>query len=207
MDRLIYISLLLLLMAFGCVPNDSEILRQTYIHDNGDTIDTICIYYNGGMDKIYVKNRGNEGWCNIINEPNPIIYDIKKDTIIVRYNLCHSPRNSDIVQTTYIEQIFAGKTRYVVKGEFNYYYNGNAIGSIDGKPFDSIYCYYIDSISHIKDTISFFCGRNLLYKANQRNVVYNLGKNNTSWEAFYPTFIKKDDYVYKIINSIYFVKK
>ncbi|MBO7227989.1 MAG: hypothetical protein J6V33_10455 [Bacteroidales bacterium] len=204
MNKLLCILSLLLLMAFGCSPNDPESLRQTYIHDNGDTI---CIYYNGSMDEIYVKNHNGEGWCNVINEPHPIIHDIKKDTIIVRYNLCHSPRNSDIVQTAYTEQIFVGKSKYFVKGEYDYYYNGNAIGSIDGKPFDSIYHYYIDSISHIKDTISFFRGTNLLYKANQRDVVYNLDKNNTSFEAFYTTFVKRDDYVYKIINSIYFIKK
>lgn len=205
MDRLICILSLLLLMVFGCAHNDTEILRQTYILDNEDTI---CVYYNGDVDKIYVKNHDAEGWCNIINEPcHPIIHDIKNDTIIVRYNFCHSPRNSDIVQTAYTEQIFAGKSRYVVKGEFNYYYNGNAIGSIDGKPHDSIYYYYVDSISHIKDTISFFRETNLLYKANQRDVVYNPEKNNTSCEVFYSTFAERDDCVYKIINSIYFVKK
>lgn len=187
---------------YGCSSTNREKPSQVYFSDNGDTI---SIYSDGSNDIIFIKGHGGEGWCSITNEPHPYIHDILKDTIVIRYDYMHDTCDPDTVITGYLKQLDIGQNKYTIKVELNYLYNGNAIGSIEGIAWEDNYSYLVDSIVHWKDTVYFFKETDVLYRANQRNVICNYQKGY--WEVFYANNVLRDGRVYKMKNSIRFIQR
>lgn len=202
MERLIIISFLFVLSVYGCSTSDTRKPRQVFFSDNGDTI---FLLSNGNNDMILIKSHGTEGWCDIINEPQPYIHDAAGDTIFIWYDYMHSADTPDTILNNCIGKIDIGQIKYVIKGVHNYFYNGNAIGCINGVDWDYNYSYVVDSVAHIRDTVYFHKGNSFIYKAKQSNVIYNCTKG--CWEVYYASDIFKDSCVYKIKNCIRFTQR
>jgi hypothetical protein len=203
MERLVYILLLTLLIQ-GCSSNPVEKTRQIYYSNSGDTV---SIYSKENVDILFVKGPNGNGQCELINEPQPMIQDIINDTIIIQYDYMHNVYNRDTLLLGYIKQVNSNEDcKYVVKAYYNYFYNGNSIGSIDGITWDYNYSYFIDDVVHDRDTISFYRGTDLLFKANQRFVCYD--NKNEIWEVYYLDSNKRDDnMVYKMQKCIRFIRR
>lgn len=202
MERLNIIFFLLLLSVYGCSTSDTRKPRQVYFSDNGDTISLLS---NGNNDMILLKSHGKEGWCEIINEPQPHIHGAAGDTIFIRYDYMHSTDIPDTIINNCIGKISIGQFRYVIKSVHNYFYNGNAVGCIDGVDWDYNYSYVVDSVAHIRDTVYFHKEDSIIYKAEQSNVIYN--HKIGCWEVFYASDILKDGCVYKMKNCIRFIQR
>ena len=203
MERLIFIFIILLF--FGCrcdsTSTNREKARQVYYSNKGVTV---SIFPNGDNDIIFIQCPMGEGWCNVTNDPQPLIHDIVNDTIILQYDWMHNVLDADTVLTGFIKQLVIGQHNYVIKGEFVFFYNGNAIGSIKGMAWDNNYLYYVDSVSHKRDTVCFYKGAIILYKSNQRNVVYDCQRGY--WEAYYPSEELRGGHLYKMKKSVRFKK-
>ena len=201
MERLNTIILLFVLSVYGCSTTDMDNPRQVFFSNCGDTI-ALCS--NENNDKLLILSHGKKGSCSIINEPQPYIHNVAEDTIFIWYDNMHGVNDLDTLITVYINRVNVGHSVYMVKGVHNYFYNGNAIGHIDGVDWDYNYSYLIDSVVHLKDSIYFIKDATVLYAANQRDVTHNHQKGY--WEAFYTHEVVRENNIYKMKNCIHFVK-
>ena len=120
--------------------------------------------------------------------------------------MMHTPWTEDTIKQGFIEKVDVEGHIYVIKGEYRYYFNGWSVGRIDGMYWDEDYSYTIDSVVNIKDSFYIYKGTDILYKANQRDVEWDMV--NKRWLVSYvDSFQNVDGYTYKMRNHIYFVKK
>lgn len=213
---LILLLLPLLMMVVSCQRNSDRIIRQTYYVD-----DTSCVYLcpiqstYGEKAEIIVKTGDKEGKCEIsyrenpysYHEITPYIYDVYEDTIVVMYEMTHTPWTKDTEEVWFVEHVdVEGCGNYVVKGVYRNYYNGWSVGRIEGMNCDEDYSYVIDSVVSINDSFYVYKGKDIIYEAHQRDVEWD--SENGYWKVSYTdSFLNADGYVYKMRNDIRFVKK
>lgn len=206
----------LLFIVVSCHRNNEQYIRQSYYID-----DKTCVCLRpiqstyGDKAEIAVSIGDKEGFCEIpyrnnpysYNEIAPYIYDVYEDTIVVMYEMTHTPWTKDTEEVVFIEQVeVEGYGKYVVKGICRNFYNGWSVGKIDGMFWDEDYLYAIDSVVNIKDTFYVYKGTDNLYKAHQRDVEWD--SENGYWKVSYiDSFLNADGYVYKMRNDIRFVEK
>lgn len=213
----IIVLLLLFMMVVSCQHNNDLSIRQTYYID-----DTSCVLLHpiqstfGDKAEIIVKNGKKEGKCEIsyrespysYHEIAPYIYDVYDDTIVVMYEMIHTPWTKDTSEVVFVEQVeVKGGGKYVIKGVCRNYYNGWSVGRIDGMNWDEDYSYTIDSIVNINDSFYVFKGKDIIYKAHQRDVEWD--SDERYWKVSYMDSFKNDDdgYTYRMRNDIRFVEK
>lgn len=212
----ILLLLPILMMVVSCHRNNEQYIRQTYYID-----DNICVCLRpiqstyGDKAEIAVIIGGKEGICEISYRENPYsyheiapyIYDVYEDTIVVMYEMTHTPWTKDTEEVWFVEQVdVEGYGKYVVKGICRNFYNGWSVGKIDGMFWDEDYSYAIDSVVNIKDSFYVYKGTDNLYRAHQRDVEWVL--ENGYWKVSYiDSFLNADGYVYKMRNDIRFVEK
>lgn len=83
MERLNIIIFLFVFSLYDCSTTDSRNPRQVYFSNSGDMT---SLFPNGNTDKMLIRSHGEEGWCDIINEPQPHIHGIVGDTIFIWYD-------------------------------------------------------------------------------------------------------------------------
>lgn len=179
MGRLILLLLSFVLILEGCSVVNDCMPRQVYYTDNADTI-RLC---QGGNNVIlFVKGARGEGQCTLINEPKPYIHDVFDDTIIVYYDVFHEANNIETDTLYYITRVKSNDDiNWFVKGVFNRY-NGNVIGTVDGTTWDSGCFYYIDSVVHMSNMVTFYRNDNIFYCTDQKYVSYDHEKG--LWECY-----------------------
>lgn len=202
-----FLSLVILVLFMSCQNNEDNLyVRQTYYIDDYTSV-YLCpkesVY--GNRAEIVVKIGDAEGKCEISYEENPYIYDVINDTIIVRYEMMHTPWTEDTIKQGFVENVDIKGHKYYIKGEYRYYFNGWSVGRIDGMYWDENYSYPIDSVVNIKDSFYIYKGTDILYKANQRDVEWDMV--NKRWLVSYiDSFQNVDGFTYKMRKIIRFVE-
>lgn len=202
-----FLFLVILVLFMSCQNSEDNLyVRHTYYID-----DHTCVYLcpieteYGNRAEIVIKNGDAEGKCEISYEENPYIYDVINDTIIVRYEMMHTPWTEDTIKQGFVENVDIKGHKYYIKGEYRYYYNGWSFGRIDGMYWDEEYSYTIDSVVNIKDSFYIYKGTDILYKANQRDVEWDMV--NMRWLVSYiDSFQNVDGFTYKMRKIIRFVE-
>ena len=205
----------LFMMVVSCQRNNDRIIRQTYYID-----DTSCVLLcpirstYGDKAEIVVRIGDKEGKCEISYRENPYsyheippyIYDVYEDTIVVMYELTHTPWTKDTEEILFVEHVdVKDGGGYVVKGVCRNYYNGWSVGRIDGMNWDKDYSFGIDSVVNIKDSFYIYKGMDTIYRAHQRDVEWD--SENGYWKVSYiDSFQNVDGYTYKMRNDIRFVE-
>lgn len=206
----------LLIMAVSCQRNNDREIRQTYYID-----DTSCVHLcpiqsmYGDKAELVVRIGDKEGKSIIQYRDNPYsyheiapyIYDVYDDTIIVMYEMTHTPWTKDTEEAVFIEYVdIKDCCNYIIKGVCRKYYNGWSVGHLDGMYSDENHSYVIDSVVSIKDSYYVYNGTDILYRAYQRDVEWDL--ENGYWKVSYiDSFQNVDGYIYKMRNDIRFVEK
>ena len=204
---LLAMAILLMLVSCQHKDTDTEYIRQSYYIDDNASVGLCPFESKYGNRAEIVAIIGDEvGRCEIPYDDNPYIYDVTDDTIFVRYEMMHTPWTVDTVKAGFIDYVdINGHGRYVVKGEYRYFYNGWAVGRIDGMTWNEDYSYPVDSVVNTKDSFYFYKGLDILYEANQRDVEWDMG--NRRWLVSYvDSFKNVDGYTYKMRKIIRFVE-
>ena len=123
---LILLLLPILMMVVSCEQNNDRYIRQSYYIDNNSYVYLCPILNTGDKAEIVVKIGNKEGKCEIswgespyyYFEIPPYIYDVYEDTIVVMYEMTHTPWTNDTMEVGFIEQLdVKGCGKYFVKGE------------------------------------------------------------------------------------------
>ena len=209
---LILLLLPILMMVVSCEQNNDRYIRQSYYIDNNSYVYLCPILNTGDKAEIVVKIGNKEGKCEIswgespyyFSEIPPYIYDVYEDTIVVMYEMTHTPWTNDTMEVGFIEQLdVKGCGKYFVKGVYRKFYNGwSSRGRVDGMFQEE---YVFDSIVNIKDSFYFYKEGGILYKANQRDVEWDLW--NEFWKVSYIDSFIDDGNIYKMRTDIKFVEE
>lgn len=203
-----FLFIAILLLFVSCKNKEDNLyIRQTYFIDDNASVYLCPIETEyGNRAEIVVKNGDAVGKCEISYEETPYICDVINDTILVRYEMMHTPWTEDTIKSGFIDYVNVNGYVYVVKGEYRYFYNGWSVGRIDGMYQDEGYSYPIDSVVNMKDSFYIYNGADVIYKAHQRNVEWDIMSKR--WLVSYIDSFQNDDgYTYKMREIIRFVKK
>lgn len=102
-----FLSLVILVLFMSCQNSEDNLyVRQTYYIDDYTRVYLCPIETKyGNRAEIVVKNGEADGKCEISYEDNPYIYDVINDTIIVRYEMMHTPWTEDTIKQGFVEKV------------------------------------------------------------------------------------------------------